>query len=678
MNMTSTFTRNRLGTLFVGLMCLNLCACSSMSVAAFKIQAQRFAAEQAQKTAQTAELQSAFGQPASAEQTEAPAAGAAHITAAPELNSASDQPGNENSSDSVAGPFTTATTTKKPDTPESVELPKSKAILPSPVIQQTAAQFTGDDEDLNLEPYTIIPRRNRGVHAVNVSQRLTPEQDAKPVTAIEEPQPTAPVPAADVVTTAPAGSTTPTETAPADGITGETPVDPDAPVFDGPDAGPAVVIKQKTKTEPAQQPVAQPVPTPPQSPVDKDAPNITNVITAPAKLPVNVATKTAPDGLPVFELKNGTLIPQVLKESSQLVPAPMAPKSLKPGIARIFKKAPPVSKFTPATERIEIGKVAVGMPPAPEVVIPPGAVLDYPDEYLFDGGDRDLPVHYGDGLRHGLNTEDTVAEYTDHTGDKHTKATNRVAIYAPYFAAVRSFSGLQERNNVTRLAANRKTVVGAGLKSKDRLDSATEHKPLQGVRMRSRASGFDGDAVVKEFSRSRRHADHVKLLNAFQEFSVLKRGQYDRTNQARLAITQQAARAWSRDLYPQITGSRSAAVEVYDNIKAQVHIGIDDGKKTKGNLQIVKAADRQIAEPGDEITFAIRYNNIGDHDLHNITIVDNLTPRLKFIPDSEDSDRPGVLATTDNGEGSVVVRFKLNDPLPGHTGGILTFKVRVE
>ena len=86
-------------------------------------------------------------------------------------------------------------------------------------------------------------------------------------------------------------------------------------------------------------------------------------------------------------------------------------------------------------------------------------VEDHPDEYLIDGGDRALPIHYDRFNRQGLDTEDTVAEYVDHLGRRHVKPTNRVAIYAPRFGAVRSVTTPTE-GTTTALVASTEDHVG--------------------------------------------------------------------------------------------------------------------------------------------------------------------------------------------------------------------------
>ena len=51
--------------------------------------------------------------------------------------------------------------------------------------------------------------------------------------------------------------------------------------------------------------------------------------------------------------------------------------------------------------------------------------------------------------------------------------------------------------------------------------------------------------------------------------------------------------------------------------------------------------------------------------------------RLELVEDSATTDRPGHLDVEPNGEGSYVLTFVIDEPLPGKTGGVVTFKARV-
>ena len=72
-----------------------------------------------------------------------------------------------------------------------------------------------------------------------------------------------------------------------------------------------------------------------------------------------------------------------------------------------------------------------------------------------------------------------------------------------------------------------------------------------------------------------------------------------------------------------------------------------------------------------------------DCEIHSIPsirwkpIVDNLTPRLEYIEDSSTCDRDGQLVAEENGEGSLILRWELDDSLPARQGGVITFKARV-
>src|SRR6266508_1695055 len=61
------------------------------------------------------------------------------------------------------------------------------------------------------------------------------------------------------------------------------------------------------------------------------------------------------------------------------------------------------------------------------------------EECLYDGGDGGLPVGFGpDGRLHGLDPADTVAEYSTSKGQRRLAISNRVCLFAPRFAVLRT------------------------------------------------------------------------------------------------------------------------------------------------------------------------------------------------------------------------------------------------
>ena len=196
--------------------------------------------------------------------------------------------------------------------------------------------------------------------------------------------------------------------------------------------------------------------------------------------------------------------------------------------------------------------------------------------------------------------------------------------------------------------------------------------------MRSRASGLEGEDDPDTLNQTTVAGRNDKLQNVFENLLFLQSGRLERTEVAIIAEHINAAQHWTRHLSPTITAHSSAGNQLEATLKPTEIIGLEDSRKTKGDLQIVKLADKKIALPGDVITFTLRYDNLGDFELKNIRIVDNLTPRLEYIEGSAKfGGLEGELQTYDNNEGSLILQFKLTEELPGHTGGTITFQTRV-
>lgn len=329
----------------------------------------------------------------------------------------------------------------------------------------------------------------------------------------------------------------------------------------------------------------------------------------------------------------------------------------------------------------EVQHAIVSLPGSPRSVLTPPlgptAIAElYPDEYLFDGGDRGVPVHFDQFNRHGFETEDAVAEYSDHTGERHVKPSNRVAIYAPRFAAVRTVSTLQADYSIDRLKANRDTVRTVGIDSRVVPRHHAGEEALAGVRLRARASGVETEADAETFDQHVRADGHKSVVTGFEDLAFLQTGTLKRTDEARLADGIQAASVWTRDLNPVITANSIGGNEVSTNFNAEVLVEVRD-ERTKGDLRIVKLADKRMAKPGEVVTFMLRFDNLGDRELLHVRVLDNLTPRLAYIEDTATSTLPGRIDVLDNNEGSSILRFVLDEPLPGHTGGVITFECRV-
>lgn len=300
----------------------------------------------------------------------------------------------------------------------------------------------------------------------------------------------------------------------------------------------------------------------------------------------------------------------------------------------------------------------------------------FPDEYLCDGGDREWPVHYGEDVRLGLDTEDTVAEFQTHHGRQGLTKSNKVCVYSPRFAAVRSVSLPHEEGNFREVAGLDQTGFGGEMRT--RLTST--HKNLNvaagGALVRSRASGLESEQIVTNVVQRLRPVAHDKVLNTFQDIGFFRSGTLEQGDLARLNLGIRAALVWSREQTPVIQGKIESATTGLSEMHASA-LTIVEHDDRPGTLRIVKAADKHEAEIGDVITFTIRYDNLGANPVASVRILDNLTPRLEYVDDSATCDVAGRLVVQDNGEGSLVLIWELDEPVPARSGGVVTFQARV-
>ncbi|HEV7999709.1 MAG TPA: DUF11 domain-containing protein [Planctomycetaceae bacterium] len=309
-----------------------------------------------------------------------------------------------------------------------------------------------------------------------------------------------------------------------------------------------------------------------------------------------------------------------------------------------------------------------------EPALPPWEI--YPDEYLLDGGDRDLPVHETPSHREGLDSEDAIAEYVDNTGHAHIVPTNRVAIYSPRFGNVGTATGLESGITVTTLVSAVDNRRGEGLRNRTAVSDHEQRMPLESMRVRSRADGFENQQREAASHQATVLSENFDLAGTIEDVQNLKAPEMRQKLGAKIAKMRQAGIAWTRDEFPIIRASIAGAQQVTVKFVASEIVGVEDRRKP-GRIEIVKLADRQTAVPGETVTFRIEYENTGDLPLTEVNIVDNLTPRLDYIAESGKSSRPAVFGSTDNGEGSLILSWKLNEPLPGKSRGWVTFKAHV-
>jgi uncharacterized repeat protein (TIGR01451 family) len=309
---------------------------------------------------------------------------------------------------------------------------------------------------------------------------------------------------------------------------------------------------------------------------------------------------------------------------------------------------------------------------------PPGIAQPWPqDEYLRDGGDRGLPANVADqGEVRGLELEDTVAHYDTLDGRTEVEPSNRVHIYSPRFGAVRKVVSAVASEQLRRAAGVQLPTGLAGpsatqivTSSKQNIQAAGQvgTRPAQIFRSRQGDGALSGAVKAKGFQNE---------LLPYEAPSLIRDGVVDSSEMAFLARGTAAAIVWSRDQAVQVILDHQAAMaDVGEQAPERVYTIQQPPGEPK--LRVVKVASTQVAEPGDEVDFTIRFDNVGNQVIGNVTIVDNLTTRLEYVPDSSQCSLKAQFFTQPNEGGSLVIRCEITDPLQPGRGGVIRFRCRV-
>lgn len=307
---------------------------------------------------------------------------------------------------------------------------------------------------------------------------------------------------------------------------------------------------------------------------------------------------------------------------------------------------------------------------------PYGPLVGPSDEYLCDGGDFGAPVGVrADWTIDGLDEEDAVSHYDTVDGRTIVTPSNRVCIYAPRFAAVRRV--------VAPLVHEQPIFVNAILEE-ERLARAVEAQPVAASLQRLAPGIHLADRPPSLF-RQRQQAggldnllatmDAYTSLGAYANLEIIRTGEVSDAEKALVERAELAAVTLTGIEAPQVVfGVKSA--QALDGLK-QPGIVYQTDEPHRPRLRLLKLASCGNALPGEEIEFTLRYDNIGDQVIGNVTIVDNLSARFEYVPQSALSSVDSNFSTKPNATGSLILRWEIIDPVKAGEGGILRFRVKV-
>ena len=298
------------------------------------------------------------------------------------------------------------------------------------------------------------------------------------------------------------------------------------------------------------------------------------------------------------------------------------------------------------------------------------------DEYLCDGDDAQSPAAVlNDGSVAGLEQEDTIGYYTTRDGRIITTPSNRVCIYAPRFGAVRQVvmpAGTVKRLFIDQVGDSRslaeadESLPPVGANQVTSLAERAVDLPPGLFRTRQQP----GESVRLEAV-----AQTVGLVGPYANLQLVHLGIVDLSEGPLVAEASLAAITWTGDLEPKIILEGRGASAVFSSKQAGVIYETEEPNRPK--LRVVKLASTDSAHPGEEVEFTLRFDNIGDTPISEVTIVDNLTTRLAYVEGSAKSTVDAEFSYEDNQRGSLVLQWAIAEPLEPGEGGVLTFRTRV-
>lgn len=322
------------------------------------------------------------------------------------------------------------------------------------------------------------------------------------------------------------------------------------------------------------------------------------------------------------------------------------------------------------------GSYADGLAPHMQCA-PDGLACPWPaDEYICDGGDTNLDANVRkDWTVVGVDQEDTIAHYDTLDGKTEITESNKVCIYAPRFAAVRKVvapvlhEGHERMMDVAKadkLNLHEEKLLASTAVQPEQIRADVMIDQAQSFRERNAGAGLQASQqpVLTQFE-----------LLPFEDLQMIHRGVYEAAEKPRLAERTAAALVWQEEQAVQVVidGKMAAEGKGLSALEETVVYELEG----KPRLRIVKIADRSEARPGEIVNFTLRFDNVGEQPVGNVTIVDNLTTRLEYVEGSQSCSLKADFATEVNEGESLVLRWEVLEPLKVREGGIIRFQCRV-
>jgi uncharacterized repeat protein (TIGR01451 family) len=332
------------------------------------------------------------------------------------------------------------------------------------------------------------------------------------------------------------------------------------------------------------------------------------------------------------------------------------------------------------------------------------------DEFLCDGGDHGMPLHFGgDGGLAGIDPRDAAIQFRRPTMDQlrprfeQLKAqrdagtisettyesevrrlerattgvnrprvlpTNLVCIYAPRFAEVRTTIGPDQNLTVQPLAGlenlqrqqTRILPIGPNRLIQNQTPEMNRHRSrASGLIARQRAGAHEEIRILNSADTVVHLAGHV--LPVGPEIAKGRQKPVLMRETVKLNTIKTAESAV-------VTGIIEGAAQQIMAWKPQEIAGVEVPPNRPG-LAVIKRVNVNEAEPGDVVTFTIQYRNMGNTPIASVSVIDSLLPRLQYVPGSARGPAGTVFTAGENQAGALELRWDLPGTIaPGAEGSV--------
>ncbi|HEY2147581.1 MAG TPA: hypothetical protein VGH32_06570, partial [Pirellulales bacterium] len=246
-----------------------------------------------------------------------------------------------------------------------------------------------------------------------------------------------------------------------------------------------------------------------------------------------------------------------------------------------------------------------------------------PDEYICDGGGSPQTVVRSDFTVEGLKPEEAIAHFDTIDGRTIVKPTNKVCIYAPRFAAVRKVDLPFGGNQIE--GANKIALGQPALQADVTNLAETAMQPVEamGAIKDQRGIAWVREQPPIDLATTIMFGTVQDRVKPYEDFVFIRSGVMLAEEKPILAQRAEAAIQWTGNQGLQVTlnGRRATPITSEEHAVAVYEVDVPNHPC----LQICKIASTDNAKPGDLVDFTIRFDNVGDQKMGNVTIVDNLT-----------------------------------------------------